>query len=434
MTFRKPSILIAVVAVAGLGSATYLRFTASGGELDSAAFLNPPDAEHLPVKTITATPVDSYLRERRYTGLLKASRRSQLSFQRGGQVVELLVDQGDVVTVGQILGRMDSRHIQAHREQLKAQIAEATAVLAELDAGPRQETIDSKRAELKAQQARAESLDRQVARRGSLVSTNAVTREEYESFSFDRDAARAQVDQLQSELEELLAGTRAEQIDAQRARLGQLQAALVDADHDLEDTVLRAPYTGRIAERLIDEGTVVNTGAAVFELLDDTNMEAWIGLPAAASRQLSAGGQCSVEVSGQQVRAIVQSLAADVDQATRTRMVRLRLDPVREQVLLPGQVVRLSLNERVQQSGYWVPTTSLTRGTRGLWSVYIIEKDSSVEEVTRRDVELLDTLGDRSFIRGALTAGDQIVASGTHRLVVGQQVEIETPIAVRVRR
>ena len=45
--------------------------------------------------------------------------------------------------------------------------------------------------------------------------------------------------------------------------------------------------------------------------------------------------------------------------------------------------------------------------------------------VGRCDVEVLDTVGGDSFVRGTLQPGDQIVASGTQRIVLGQRVIVQ---------
>ena len=389
------------------------------------------EASPLIVNTLEAVEMASYERERVYTGMLKESRRSQLSFLQGGEITEILVDEGDAVTKGQILSRIDSRHIQAGRLQLEAQLSEANAVLAELVAGPRQEAIAAKQAELRAQKARSESLKKQVARRGTLVDTNAVSREEFETVSFDLQATIAEVERLQSELDELLAGTRDEQITAQQARISQLQATLLDVDHDLEDAVLKAPFAGRITHRYVDEGTVVSSGSSVLEILDDTDLEAWIGLPASASNQLRVGESCHLSIDGKEVTAVIQSMSSEVNQATRTRMVRLRVGAGRELQLLPGQVVRMAVSETVLDSGFWVPTASLTKGTKGLWSVYVVHSKSDNPVAARSDVELLDTVGDRSFVRGAFKNGDQIITDGTHRIVAGQRVIPQAKLVVR---
>ncbi|MCG8448872.1 MAG: efflux RND transporter periplasmic adaptor subunit [Pirellulales bacterium] len=416
-TFGLLTALIVLGSVAVVGMNQWRSASASAiVDLQEANF-------PLPVTTLTAERVDSYPRERHYTGLLRELRRSQLSFQRGGEVVELLVDEGDAVEAGQVLGRLDARHIRAAQARLTAQVGEAKAVLAELLAGPRKETIAAKRAELRAQQSQVKVLEGQLARRRQLVRSGSVTQEEYETFLFDTQSAQARTEVVARQLEELVAGTRVEQISAQRARLAQLDAQLTDIVHDLEDTTLLAPFAGRISRRMVDEGTVLSAGAPVLELIDDTQLEAWIGMPQLSATALRLGDQYELEVEGQTIRATLHSLGPDVDQTTRTRNAILRLHAA-QQIVVPGQVVRLPVSESVAESGYWVPTTALARGTRGLWSLYVVDEKGGRQVIARRDVELLDTVGERSFVRGTLQPGEQIVADGAHRVVVGQRVTL----------
>jgi multidrug efflux pump subunit AcrA (membrane-fusion protein) len=419
MTMRKyKPLTLSLAIVPLLLSGTY--WATSTNNTNSADY--EPTAELLPVATFTATAVNSYERLRSYTGELRELRRSSLGFQRSGEVVELSIEEGDAVTSGQVLARIDDRHLRARRAQIEAQVAEAAAILEELTAGPRKETIAAKRAELEAQQARRDSLALQVERREKLVGTSTVSREEYESTLYEHRAAQAICQQIERQLDEYLAGTRSEQISAQRARLAHLDAQLTEIAHDLEDTLLKAPFSGRISQRLVDVGTVVTAGTAVFELLDDTSLEAWIGVPPSATEGMVPGETRTMEVGGQVFTAQLRALGPNVDQATRTRKVILQIDPDEGAALLPGQTVRMSVVEKVSERGYWVPTSSLTRGRRGLWSVFVVESDGGEGVVAQREIELLDTVGEKSFVRGTLQSGDEVVAGGTHRVVVGQQV------------
>ena len=419
--------ILVLLGAAGLIAAATTFVPREGQTAGEAAAEPTAVIARLPVPTIIAKPEQAYARSRTYTGVLKESRRSQLSFQRGGELLELAVDEGDLVDEGQTLGRLDARHIRARRAQVEAQVSQAQAVLDELVAGPRKETIAAKRAELRAQQSQREVLASQVDRRKKLLESEAVSEEEYETYQFDLQAAIAREDVVQKQLDELLAGTRTEQIAAQRARLADLDAQLTDLANDLEDTRLVAPYAGRVAQRFVDEGNVISAGVPVLELIDDANVEAWIGLPPAVTGSLNVGDSYELSVDRQTVEAEIQSLAPDVQQNTRTRNVILRLNS-KEREVLPGQVVRLAITEQVSQPGYWVPTTALTQGRRGLWSLFVVEDDV----VVRKDVELLDTVGTESFVRGTVQPGDQIVASGTHRVVVGQQVTTQvTKVAQR---
>ncbi len=410
--------LLVAGLVAGAASAASIWHSVWAAESETIV---SPAARLTPVQTIKAVHTDAYVRTRGYTGVLRESRRSQVSFQLAGEVLRLEVDEGDLVAADQPIARLDARHIRARAAQITAQLAEATARLDELLAGPRKETIAAKRAELRGLRATSASLKLRYDRREQLVQAAAVSKEEYEVLLYDYHTAAAMADVAQRQLDELLAGTRAEQIAAQRARKDQLEAQLEDVQYELEDTVLLAPYASRVSRRFIDEGTVVSAGESVLELLDEQHLEAWIGLPAAATSSIQNGDHHTISVADVEYDAVVQSLAPDVDRQTRTRNVILRLTDSAATVY-PGQVVRIEVDESVGESGYWLPTTALSRGVRGLWSVFVVDDSENGQVVVRRDVELLDSVGERSFVRGTLQPGERVVASGVHKLVVGQRV------------
>ena len=93
-------------------------------------------------------------------------------------------------------------------------------------------------------------------------------------------------------------------------------------------------------------------------------------------------------------------------------------------------MVRLELGESVEASGFWLPSTAITKGARGLWSAFVAVADPNVTarsdlyRVERRDVEVLHTESDRVLARGTLDAGDAVVSNGTHRVVPGQLVRL----------
>ena len=82
-------------------------------------------------------------------------------------------------------------------------------------------------------------------------------------------------------------------------------------------------------------------------------------------------------------------------------------------------MLELALDERVASEGFWVPLSALTAMDRGLWGLFIVDAENTVQ---RRLVEILHHEGDRAFVRGLLTPQDRIVATGTQRIVQGQRV------------
>ena len=92
---------------------------------------------------------------------------------------------------------------------------------------------------------------------------------------------------------------------------------------------------------------------------------------------------------------------------------------VTEQRIPLGAVVELSLRQRVPGDGFWVPIEALTAMDRGLWGVFIIDAENTVQQ---RLVEIVHNEGDRAFVRGLLSTSDRVVATGTQRIVAGQRV------------
>ncbi|MEM8864528.1 MAG: efflux RND transporter periplasmic adaptor subunit [Planctomycetota bacterium] len=378
----------------------------------------------MPVQVMVATPSDSYSVQRAYTGTLVAARRSELAFERPGKVIRLLVDEGDRVKAGQLLAELDRRRLIASKQTVEAELAEAKAVLAELVKGPRDEAIATAAAEVRTLQADRDVAERNLRRRRQLVETSAISREEYDESFFATKAAAARVVAAEKKLEELETGTRVERVDAQKARVAALQASLADVNHEIEDTQLVAPFAGSITQRRMDEGAIAPMGTPVFDLIEDNRLEAWVGVPVESASRLNVGDPVKVVINRRQHDARVKSLRSELDPTTRTQNVVLEVLPAEGERLVAGQVARILLAETINKSGIWAPTSALTPHRRGLWAVYVVDGDGPNQTIAKRDVELLHTEGDRSFVRGTLQAGDRIVVAGGHKVVAGQRVAI----------
>ncbi len=376
----------------------------------------------LPVEVLSLSPVESYAVERQYTGEIVAQRSSALGFELGGTVVALLVQEGDRVEAGQSLARLDTRSLEAQRQQLMAQRDQALATLSELQNGPRQQSIA-------AAQAAVGDLEQQLAlalaqrnRRVDLYDRGAISQEELDQQTFGTGALENRLAQAQSELDELRAGTRSEQVAAQLARVRQLEASLQAVDVDLSKAVIVAPFAGRISDRPIDEGVVVSGGQTVLEITEAGATEARIGVPVEVVGDLALGSAVPVEVGGRPLDATVTALLPELESASRTVTAVLTLATPEEIPL--GQTARLVLSDTQPTAGFWLPATALVQGEQGLWSVYVaVATDASPEaKVARQPVEIVHTEGDRVLVQGLVQSGDRVIAAGTHRVVPGQVV------------
>ncbi|MEL7086360.1 MAG: efflux RND transporter periplasmic adaptor subunit [Cyanobacteria bacterium J06597_1] len=409
-------LLLSGLAVARLGSSV------AQGEAESQA----ERIEILPVETLILDPVTGYETARAYTGNVTAQRASELGFERSGQLVDILVREGQVVVVDQPLAQLDTQNLQAQRRQLEAEVARAAALLAELRTGPRVETIAAAQAAVRDLEQQLLLQRSQYSRREYLFEEGAISEEELDEFSFGQNALQARLERERSNLVELQNGTRQEQIAAQVALVQQLEASLADLEVTIGKSTLRAPFDGIIATQSIDEGTVIGAGESVVELVEAANLEARIGIPARTAVRLQVGDREEIRLGSQVYPATIAAILPTVDFETRTQTVVFLLEHVTPAQVAPGQTARVELVETVPTDGFWLPTDALTQGIRGLWNCYVVtqpvEGDRDTYAVQQKAVEILHQTGDRMLVRGTLQPGDRVVVSGTHRLVSGQQV------------
>ena len=383
------------------------------------------ETKALPVETIEVQPVDSYQVSRTYTGEIAAVRTSNLGFSRSGEIEEVLVREGDRVTAGQSLARLDIRNLQTRRQQLVAEKARAQAQLTELQTGARIEDINAAKAAVQDLEQQLKLQEKQRERREFLYNQGAISREELDEYAYGEGALQARLNQSRSNLAELENGTRPEQIAAQRATVQQLEAQIADIDVTIDKSILKAPFAGIVAVRELDEGTVANAGQSAIRLMENAAPEARIGMPAKAVEKLQIGSEQTLKLGSQTYKAKVASILPEVNLNTRTQVVVFNLDPSAITRINPGQTVRLESINEIDTDGYWLPTGALTQGIRGLWNCYVVvPSEDGTKQVQQQAVEIVHQKGDRALVRGTLESGNEIVANGTHRLVPGQLVSV----------
>jgi|NOAtaT_7_FD_contig_123_12279_length_3199_multi_5_in_0_out_0_3 multidrug efflux pump subunit AcrA (membrane-fusion protein) len=413
------------LVVVGTGVILYQRFALP----EQLAITKP-----LTVSVISLTPVNSYNITRYYTGEVVATRRTDLGFERAGKVIEVLYDRGQIVEAGAIIARLDTQNLQAQLSQLEAQRLRALAQLQELQNGSRREVIASARSQVSDLENQLRLANTRSQRRESLYKEGAVSKEQFEEVAFNRDALSDRLAAAQSQLEEVQNGARIEQINAQAAAVAQIEASILDLEITIAKSNLTAPFRGVIGERNLDEGSVAQVGQAIVRLVESANPELEIGVPFSVAATLKVGSSQTVEIGDRTYTATVIAIKPETNLQTRTSTVVLKLQNSSQatnksnnkttNLAIPksGEIARLKVSQTEQIQGFWLPTTALSRGERGLWSCFAIARDGDAYRVEKRDVEVLHTEGDRVLVRGTISANEEVVSSGTQRLVNGQTV------------
>ncbi len=209
---------------------------------------------------------------------------------------------------------------------------------------------------------------------------------------------------------------------------GPTQSDLERVKSDLEDSVLSAPFDGVISERRMTVGSLASPGVAVFKLEQDDDLEAWIPVPVDLAETLTTEKEHSLSIGGSELKADLETILPEVDLTTRTRTAVFALDGKTSEAHLPGESVTLEVSRRIESGspGFWLPLTALTRETRGLWSVYGIDRvENELPKVTRNFVEVIHVDGDRAWVRGTPAGEFEFIPAGIARVVPGQTVKVK---------
>ncbi len=204
------------------------------------------------------------------SGTVEAT-EADLGFQVPGRVVEVAVREGDLVSGGQELARLDQAELEAARAAAAAQLQGAHARLTELRRGARGEEIRQAEAAVRSTRQRADNARREVERALRLFEGGAISRQALDQAETALEVAAAAADGTQEALALVRQGPRAETIDAQAAQVDLAEANLAGTTAALDHAVIRAPFPGRITVRHREPGESVSPGAPVLTLLDPTD-------------------------------------------------------------------------------------------------------------------------------------------------------------------
>ncbi|QDU74600.1 Macrolide export protein MacA [Bremerella volcania] len=208
-------------------------------------------------------------------------RQVELAINGNERIGELLVEEGDRITKGNLLGKLNTERLEYAVERAKAIVESQRQVVARLEAGSRPEEIAIARADVTAAKATALDKKRNLERIRSLVGTGAVTQEEFDDNLAAYESAEAQVNARQAELDLAVAGPRKEDKEEAKALLKRYEAELAQAEHDLKDSFLYAPSDGIIQDRILEVGDMASPQKTVFTvaLTDPVWVRAYVSEP-----------------------------------------------------------------------------------------------------------------------------------------------------------
>ncbi|MBU1947184.1 MAG: HlyD family efflux transporter periplasmic adaptor subunit [Candidatus Eisenbacteria bacterium] len=227
------------------------------------------------------------------SGTVEAT-EAQLGFPAGGRVTEILVREGERSEAGAVLARLDPAEMSARRDQALAQAAAARALLQEIEGGSRPEELAQARAAREAARQRLQDAERDLRRTRDLRAAGAVSQEALDKAALAHDLARSQFTQADEQARLAEIGPRIERIEAQRAQLAQAVAAVAALEAQLENMVIRAPFSGVVTVRHREPGEIVPPGSAVITLMNPNDRWVRVYLPETRIGKVRLGQQAKI--------------------------------------------------------------------------------------------------------------------------------------------
>ena len=328
----------------------------------------PPE----PVVSVITAQLGTVTVNTELTGRLKPIRESQVRARVAGILQKRLFTEGGYVKAGQPLFQIDN--------------------------APYRASLQSARASLATAQANAAKADADVMRYRPLMEANAISKQEFDQAIAQQRLAHAQI-----------VGAEA---DIQKAQI------------NLGYAYVTAPISGRIGKALVTEGALVGqTDATQLALIQQTNT-LYVDLTQTAAqamkiRQDIAEGKMQM-VDGaipvtiylddgseypQKGRLLFTDMT--VDEGTGQVSVRAEI-PNHNDMLLPGQFVRVEIPQAELTNAILIPQQAVTRGTDGD-TVTVVTNDGSLQP---RNVVIAEQQGTNWVITGGLKEGDKIAVDG----------------------
>lgn len=386
----------------------------------------PPPEVIRPVKTLVVTSGGELL-TRSFSGRVRAAQEAELTFRVAGYLSKFPVREGQHVAKGDLVAQLRQTEFEARKKTVQSQLEQARVALRTLQAGVRPEETLRLESDVRAAEANLARANAQYERAKSLIKTDAVSRAEYEEAETNFRIAGENLTAARQRLKQSATG-RKEDIEAQEVAIHGLEQQVREATVQLDDSTLRAPFDGVIAERSVEQNQNVTSGQPIARLQSPDEVDINVDVPESIMASgLTAEGIVETvaefnSAPGKRFPVNVREVARVADPVTQTFRVRVGMKTPKDVTVLPGMTATVSLT--YHQGGkldnrMLVPFSAVTKDSSGEQVVWIIGGD---EIVRHNPVTIGNATDGQVEILQGLQPGTRIAVAGASSLREGMKV------------
>ena len=375
-----------VVAVVLLGGAGWMLRSHQAVAVQTAAAVSPT----------TSSGAGAVLQA---TGYVTARRLATVSAQITGTLTEVLIEEGDHVSKGQVLARLDDHGYKANLAAVKAQASSAHVLVAQYQAQLAQGVHDA-------------------ARMQSLAARGLVSRQSAEQAQTQVTSLRAQLGAQQ-----------------QQAKSAEAQAGVAQVNFDY--TVVRAPFSGVVTTKDAQVGEIISplsagggfTRTGVGTIVDMDSLEIDVDVNEAYIGRVKPGMPAEAVLDAYpdwKIAAHVIAIVPTADRGKATIKVRVALEQ-KDVRIVPNMGVRVSFLETKPEAaapvpqGVLVPAAAIVQRD-GHSVVFVLDGDKARQRTVNPAAQ---AYGDLRLLPAAVKPGDSVVVSPPENLRDGSVVQIK---------
>jgi membrane fusion protein (multidrug efflux system) len=391
-----PILLFACAAAAASAGAA-----CSAGDAKAKERPTPPATVQISPVAAAEQPIARFIRA---TGSLMAEEQADVAAETAGRVVSAPIERGSPVSQGAELVRLSPTETDAQLQEAQANAAQLEARLGLTSGGPFDVNAVP---EVQNAKAGSELAQAEFARIKSLLDQKVVSASEYDQRRAQAEAARQQYDAAKNG-----AAQQFQMLQAARARVALARKAVAD-------TVVRAPFNGVVAQRLVTAGDYVTKGTKVAVVVRVNPLRVQLTIPEQFISAVSVGQPVNFEVDAYQGRQFTGTIkyVSPALQAEQRALTIEAIVPNPTGVLKPGLFATARIERTERTPGVVVPRDAV-QVTAGTSRVFVVAGD----HVEERIVTTGDTVGDLIEITKGLKSGERVATTNVGQLADGTKV------------
>ncbi len=378
-----------------------------------------------PVKTMVIAKSETSM-TRIFPGKTRPGKEVSLSFRVSNRLNELPVKKGQYVHKDEIIAALDTRDFDIAIKNIAGRLYEARANLKAMQAGARHEDIRSLEARLEAARVSHEEARLQYERFEKLYNIGAVAKADLDRAKSRKHEAASNAKSLEMEMEKALTGARSEDIEAMQARISSLEAGLEEAQSALDDSKLKAPFSGYIAERYVDNFDLIQAGQPIVKLQDTTRLEVSAGIPEQLMTHKNMIRSIHIRLDSYQDHffpARIKEVSTDASGPSKTYRLTAIMDKPENISVFPSMAADMYVAFAIpgeDTGSVTIPETSLVSLDGKTDRVWIFDEET--QKAFSREVVTGQITGLGIRIIAGLNPGDIVITAGGDYLQEGQKV------------